>query len=166
MANDPAFRAIRLWCRRNGDIEALKDHLIAERRIEADDLGDLPMAKVAEMLKPAVQRRIGRTRENEKSKDQLVVSAFTRHHQLQPDGSIGNQEPATVRGMAKEYNLTTAAVSRFFQRKFKSKDAHKSYVATCNRGEIGLKLALWSGNMPAKHFADLLPHESGREADD
>lgn len=61
--------------------------------------------------------------------------------------------------MAKEYGLSTAAVTRFLQSKFKN--PHKGYRAVCRQEKIGRKLAEWQGEAPGR-MADLLPEEYER----
>lgn len=61
--------------------------------------------------------------------------------------------------------VSVATVSRFFKRRFPDR-GYKGYVSACLRGEIGLKIALWQGELSEEHLADLLPEEYGRRRED
>ncbi len=97
-------------------------------------------------------KRKGRTRKGETDKDMLVIAALAKHHDYGSGGNVGNPEPAGVNQLAKDYGLTTAAISRFFGKQ--STTGHKGYKVACHDGSIGLKLALWQ-NEPHDRLAKL-----------
>ena len=115
-------------------------------------------------LMPA-KRRKGRPSKNETDRDTIVLSALVIHHGYESNGSIGRDDPATVRGLADKNKpqLTTAAISRFFKRKFSN--GHKGYVVACRKREIGRLLTQWQGDESEGH-ADLRPDERDRSEDD
>jgi hypothetical protein len=113
--------------------------------------------------------RTGRPREGETDKEQLVIAALMKHHGYQSDRSIGNPTPAKTAQLAKlasgkQVQVSDATVSRFFKKKFPGR-GYKGYTNACVRGEIGMKLAVWQGDILEAH-ADLLSEEYGRGEDD
>ncbi len=136
--------------------------VLAEQRWLDHKATSEPDAKAEPTKDGPTARRTGRPRKGESSKDMLVVAALAKHHQYESGGSIGNYEPATVRGLAKPGSgLTTAAVSRFFRKKFDER-GHKGYVAACTSKKIGPLLAAWQHDVPTE-MADLLAEEYGRD---
>lgn len=122
-------------------------------------------------------KRTGRPVKGETGRDMLVVAALAKHHNYRSGGSIGNYTPASVRGMCEAYNkeagsskphLTTAAVTRFFQKQFGADRGHKGYVAACNKNApvtIGMLLAKWQDELPSQQ-PTLTDDECGRGWED
>ncbi len=114
------------------------------------------------------RRQTGRPR-GETDKEALVLAAIVRHHRWQQDGSTGEENAATVAQLAslasnRRTTVSTATVSRFLRKKFPGR-GHQGYRESCLRGDIGLRLSLWQGEIPQHRFSRLLPHESGRDDD-
>jgi hypothetical protein len=112
--------------------------------------------------------RTGRPRKAESSKEQLVIGALVTYHKWQPGDSIGNDTPAKTEQLAKlasskRAKVSKATVSRFFAKKFPNL-GYKGYEIACLRGEIGMKLTTWQGDIPDA-LRDLLPEEYGRRKD-
>ena len=96
-------------------------------------------------------KRTGRPRKGETDKDAQVIAALARHHQYEPGGSIGNFDPATVRGLAKRGSgFSVATVTRFLKSKF-GESGHKAYAAACRSRRIGPLLAKWNGDQCQNH---------------
>ena len=104
--------------------------------------------------------RTGRPKKGETDKERLVIGGLVKHHGYQPGGSVSNWDPAKTEDLAKlgsdvrkKVKFSTATVSRFFKKKF-PQDGYKGYVAACSRdarNDIGTLLALWQGELPARH---------------
>jgi hypothetical protein len=110
------------------------------------------------------KRRTGRPKKTEKDSETLVVAALSKWHGYE-GGSVTNYEPATNRGLAGQSGLSKNALSRFLKKQFsKEENPHKRYVAACHNETIGALLTLWNRE-PLSRYADLQPHESGREDD-
>ncbi len=110
-------------------------------------------------------RKIGRPKKTEKDSATKVVAALSAHHGYGEGMSITNRQPATNRGLAEKYGLSANALSRFLKDQFpEDKSPHRRYEAACRKGNIGALLARWLREAPSR-YADLLPHESGREDD-
>jgi hypothetical protein len=119
--------------------------------------------KLRDAAKPG-KRRTGRPKRTEKDSTTKVVAALSKHHGYEENGSVTNYEPATNRELAKEYDLSPNALSRFLTAKLR-KNGHKMYRIKCRKKEIGILLTLWRGELPGR-LADLLPEASGRGEDD
>lgn len=105
------------------------------------------------------RKQRGRKRKHEKDSDQLVIAALAKHHQYD-SGSVLNYEPATNRGLAKNYKLSNNALSRFFE----DKGGIDEYRHWCINQTIGIKIAVWRGELD-QHL-HLRPEEYGRRAED
>jgi hypothetical protein len=64
----------------------------------------------------------------------------------------------------KHVKVSVATVSRFFAKRF-PKRGYKGYENACVRDQIGMKLAIWQGDI-LEHLAALRPDETGRGEDD
>ncbi len=95
-------------------------------------------------------KRTSKRNSNEKDADALVLAALRKHHGYDM-GSVTNHEPATARGLTELGSPSSAALTRFLERKHLDS---KKYKAQCHKGQIGSLLMLWSGEVPS-HFAEL-----------
>ena len=107
-----------------------------------------------------LKRKTGRPKKNEKDSATKVIAALSKWHEYD-NGSVINPEPATNRGLAKEYDgLAQNALTRFL----KDRGGCKKYKSACHDGSIRALLALWRGELPNRHLR-LRSHESGRDDD-
>jgi hypothetical protein len=132
--------------------------------LRGDDGPDAPPAPPRE-----TKRQTGRPPQGESDKAQLVLAALVKHHDWEPNGSVGEPTPARGKYLAKlasnkHVKVSPSTVSRFFAKKFPGR-GHKGYESACVRGKIGALLTLWRGDFSEEHLADLLSHESGRGDD-
>lgn len=92
--------------------------------------------------------------------DQKVLAALKAHHKVE-GSSVGNPTAANLTQLATKCKLTVAAFTRFLQKKFKAENAYALYRASCEKDEIGIQLAFWSGDLRPEHLANLLPGNRG-----
>jgi hypothetical protein len=97
------------------------------------------------------KRTGGRPRKTETPGSQLVLSALKVHHGYETGGAITNYSPASIPDLVELSGKSDATVSRYLKSKF-GNDGYGKYVATCTQDKIGLKLALWSGDLRDEHF--------------
>jgi len=88
-------------------------------------------------------KRKGRRRKGETDNDTLVLSALLKHHEYD-NGRVGNFEPASNRGLAAQYHLSSAALSRFLDRKMPNGAA--GYKIACHNKRIVSLLMHWNGD--------------------
>lgn len=162
LMKDPAVREVEHRAGKLGlpTDHQIEDHLVFERGIAADAVGDLALAKVAALLRPT---RTGRRRKEEKDSADLVIAALTLHHGYQ-NGNVANDEPATNRSLAEMWNrggkpgkrkLADNALTRFLN----NKGGMKKYQVACRNGKILGLLADWNRE-GLSHLAGLRPNEA------
>mgnify|MGYP007059397235 CR=1 FL=1 len=94
-------------------------------------------------------------------KTDLVIGAFVVHHKYDPDGSIGNWQPAKLQQLRDlaDRKVGKATFTRFLQQQFEPSEgvrAYDLYVACCEQGPDAKKtlwhwIAQWRGDAPAPY---------------
>lgn len=95
------------------------------------------------------RRKTGRPKKSEKDSETKVVAALSKHHGYEPGGSVSNYEPAKNRDLAKEFDLSGNALSRFLTDKL-GPGGGKTYKNRCSQGKIGALLVIWNRELPSR----------------
>jgi len=113
---------------------------------------------VPEVPKPSAKqpaKRTGRPPKRERPKMELVPLALAHLHKRDADGSIGNWEPAKTEQIAKDAEVSTATVSKFFKKEFPGL-GYRGYEGACRRDarkHIGTWLDQWLREKRPDHAA-------------
>ena len=124
-------------------IAVLCDFLASEYHWGLDTIAGLDSTQMILFVEQALRRRAwpskrraGRPKSTEKDSATKVIAALAAHHGYEENGSVTNYEPATNRGLAKEYGLSPNALSRFLAATL-GEDGHKTYGIACRKKTIG-----------------------------
>lgn len=114
-------------------------------------MGDAP-----EQIEEAVKvKRSGRPRKEMKAGGEKVLAALKVHHQFASGGVIDNPVAASLGDLAELSGVSKATVSRHLEAWFQH-PGYQRYAAACEKGTLGFKLALMSGETPSL-FTSLEP---------
>lgn len=140
----------------------LDKQLMRNRRIESACRKAAKLLRTEGGKRESTNRR-GRPKNDEKSKDEIVIGLLAIHHQYESGGCIGNWDPAsigTLLELDEKKSVSCATISRFFKKHFEN--GHAGYCAACNskapRG-IGTMIAVWRREPIMDHKGQLLPHD-------